>query len=308
LQDYVSFAGFFIHYVEGLRAPSPHQYSHGMAGHPLSPIPSAYVTSLLASATDTQGMTLILAGYSYGSVITTHLPPTSTILQRFETVSKGTAEADIRLRAISLAAQWRKDARSYREAQDAQRRSHEKLRPSARTRAVAVGGDECEPGSRRPSHESRRSLDSVIRSVDRGKRKLFRQHSSEVSEETLIVESLVAANVATPRTCYLLISPVLPPISMFVTMFSSTLKGVLRGEGNLLDHPTLAVYGDRDFFTSQKKLRRWAESLKEKAGSDFQFHEISGAGHFWREEGADKEMRSSIREWVQDIGRSYPSE
>lgn len=251
-------------------------------------------------------MYLILAGYSYGSLITTYLPPMTELLQRFESVSKGTAEAEIRLRAASLAAQWHKDARLRREAHEAQRGSHEKLRPSARTIAVAIGGDESEPGTRRPSHEARRSMDSVRRSVDRGRRKLFRQHSSEITEEALIVESLVAANIATPRTSYLLISPLLPPISMFATFFSHT-KMMPDGEEKLYDRPTLAIYGDRDFFTSQRKLRKWAESLKEKPGSRFQFHEVAGAGHFWREDGAIKQMRTYIKEWVLDFGHGESS-
>jgi len=225
-------------------------------------------------------MTLILSGYSYGSLIVTHLPPTSTILQRFETVSKGTAEAEIRLRAVSLAAQSNKDARLYREAQEAPRGSHEKLRPSARMIAVAVGGDESEPGARRLSHESRRSMDSVRRSVERGRRKLFRPHSSETSEEALLVESLLAVNIATPRTYHLLISPLLPPVSMFATFFSNPLKMIPSTEERLRSQPTLAIYGDKDFFTSQKKLRRWAESMKEKPRSRFQFLEIAGASHF----------------------------
>ena len=222
------------------------------------------------------------------------------ILQRFENVTKGSAEAEIRLRAIRLAAQWHRDALLYRQARDIRRGPHEKLLPAARTRAIAVGGDECEPGTRRPSHESRRSLDSVRRSVDRGRKKLFRQRSSDASEDTLLAESLMTASVKTPRTCYLLISPLLPPISMFATMFSNRSDG----GGELHKHPTLAVYGDKDFFTSQKKLRRWAEYWKGQSGSQFHFHEVVGAGHFWREEGAEQGMRLVIREWVQEIDHS----
>lgn len=42
-------------------------------------------------------MKLIIAGYSYGSLITTFLPPIEDILQRFARVNKGTAEAEVHI-------------------------------------------------------------------------------------------------------------------------------------------------------------------------------------------------------------------
>lgn len=272
-------------------------------GAPLSPIPSTYDSTLGRHRITPEGMHLVLSGYSYGSLITAHLPPTDVILQRFECVSIGTAEAEIRLRAVSLAVRWHKDARLHREAKEAQRGSREKLRPSARTIGVAVGGYECEPGTGRPSHEGRRSMDSIRRSMDRGRRKLFRHYSNEPTEDALVVESLAVAKIPIPRTSYLLISPLLPPVSMLATMFSHTLNMVPGGEEKLYRYATLALYGDKDFFTSQKRLRRWAETLKAKQGSRFQFREVTGAGHFWREEGSEQQMRIFIREFVLDVIR-----
>jgi len=253
-------------------------------------------------------MTLVIGGYSYGSLITNHLPTTDQILQRFQKVSKGTAGAEIRLRATRLSAQWRKNARLYREEQHARKSgSHEKLRISARVMAVAIGGDESDPGTRRTSHEGRTSMDAVRRSMDRSRMKLgLRQyrHSSEMSECTFIEESLTPAKIPLPQTHYLLISPLLPPISMFATMFS---KGLINHEEKLVRNPTFAVYGDEDFFTSPRKLRRWAEGLKAKPESQFHFHEVAGADHFWREEGSDSQMRNAIKGWLQDVSDQYPS-
>lgn len=272
----------------------------------LSPIPSAYQTPVELVDAQSPGMTLILGGYSYGSLITTRLPATKVMLQRFETVSKGTAEAEIRLRAASLSQQWNKDAELYEEAHHARKsRSQERLRTSARAMAVAMGGDESEPGIRRASHEGKRSIDAVRRSMDRSRRKLgFRQHSSEVYECSVAKECLTAVELPLPQTHYLLISPLLPPISNLATMFTSLRSGGLPNcEDNLLLNPTLAIYGDEDFFTSQKKLRKWAESLKMRPGSRFQFCEVAGAGHFWREEGSDHQMRSCIKNWAQETSR-----
>lgn len=253
-------------------------------------------------------MKLIIGGYSYGSLITTYLPPTEDILQRFAKVNKGTAEAEIRLRALSLAAQWNKDAILYREARQVRKtRSHEKLRASARAMAVIVGGEESEPVSRRASHEGRMSLDAIRRSMERSRKKLLRQHSNEVCEHTLVVESLVPVEIPSPQTYFLLISLLQPPISMLATMFSSLRSGNLaQKEAKFLDHPTLAIYGDKDLFTSQKRLRRWAESLKSKPKSLFQFHEIAGAGHFWHEEGVEAQMRGFLKIWAQGIAQSHP--
>ena len=253
-------------------------------------------------------MRLIIGGYSYGSLIATLLPSTEDVLKRFAQVNKGTTEAEIRLRAVSLAAQWNKDALLYREAQHVRKtRSHEKLRVSAHALAVAIGGEESEPGSRRTSHEGRKSLDAVRRSIERSRKKLLRRHSSEASEHTLVIESLVPVDIPPPQTHYLLISLLQPPISMFVTMFSNLRLGYLaQREAKFLDHPTLIVYGEKDIFASQRRLRRWAESLKLNPDSLCQFHEVTGAGHFWREEGVGIQMRGYIREWIQDIAHIHP--
>lgn len=81
-------------------------------------------------------------------------------------------------------------------------------------------------------------------------------------------------------------------------MFS---KHLSRDEDKLVKYPTIAIYGGEDFFTSQKKLRGWAEGLKAKPGSQFSFHEVAQAGHSWREKGSDSQMRSAIRQWLEDI-------
>ena len=281
---------------------------HRSAETVLSSIPSACELSSLPQSTNSCGIKLIIGGYSYGSLITTLLPSTEDIIKRFAKVNKGTPEAEIRLRAVSLAAQWNKDALLYREAQQARKtRSHERLGGSTHAITVAIGGEESEPGSRRVSHEGRRSLDAVRRSMEKSRKKFLRQHSSETSEHNLVVESLVAVEIAPPQTHYLLISLLQPPVSMFVTMFSNLRMGHLaQSEGKLLDHPTLVIYGDKDFFASQRRLRRWAESQKSRPDSLFQFHEVAGAGHFWREDKVLGLLRGHVRQWIQDIAQIYP--
>ena len=308
-EDFISFVGFFLHYIDNLTQCEPHFSGHRLPNTPLSSIPSAHELSSLPYFTNPDSMKLIIAGYSYGSLITTLLPPVEEIVKRFGRVRKGTAEAEIRLRAVSLAAQWNKDAVLYHEThQGGKKMSCEKLRTSAHAMTMAIGGEESEPGSRRPSHESRRSLDAVRRSMERSRKKLLRQHSSEASEETLVVESLVPVDIPLPQTHYLLISLLQPPISMFATMFSHLGTGYLaERETKFLDHPTLVIYGEKDLFASQRRLRKWAESLESKPNSLLRFHEVTGAGHFWHEEGVGSKMRSYIKEWLQKIAKVSPT-
>ncbi len=290
--------------MDGLRQSASQSPSERIFEPTLTPIQSAYNTFSEPNATTTQGIKLVLGGYSYGALITMQLPNLEVILKRFQSVAKGTAEAEARLRAVSLAAQWSKDAHLHHENWQARRAgSSEKIRNSARSMAVAMGGDESEPGSRRHSHDSRRSLDAVRRSVERGRRKLgLRRHYYDMSEEALIEESLASTNVPAPRVYYLLISPPLPLVTTLVTMFSSLIRmNTPYSEEKICCSPTLMFYGDRDFFTSQKRYRKWAEVLAAKPGSRFQFHEVTGAGHFYREDGVETEMRSCIREWIQTI-------
>ena len=311
VEDYISFVGFFIHYIQGLRANAFCSQSPITPGLTLSPIqtPEPHSTALDPADQVDQGMLLILGGYSYGGLITTHLPTTWDILNRFETTVGGSAVSEIRLRAVNLARQWNKDAEIYRKVEQARKsRSHEKLRPLAGTMAMAIGGDESEQASRRPSHEGRLSLDVVRRSIERSRQRLgLRQHShsSDMSSSIGTEEDLASTKTPLPRTCYLLISPPLPPISMFITMFSGIRSGKSsHHQSNFTQNPTFAVYGDSDFFTSQRKYRRWAESLKAEPGSQFQFQEVPGAGHFWREDGVDDQMRRSIRKWVHGMSSS----
>ena len=258
-------------------------------------------------------MILILGGYSYGSLITTHLPPTEAIISHFSSVVKGTAEAEIRLRATHLSTKWNAEVQChpYRGRSLA---AHDEPRPGSHS--IVVGGEESEPGTRRASRDSRGSFDIVRRSLDRSRSQLRPGRHSSESKAPPVSETVEVVDLVPPVTFYLLISPLLPPISKFATMFSkpipfhgktrdggrsTTSSASLEADHNVQRCPTLAVYGDRDFFTSPKRLRKWAEQMTDAADSSFVAREIHGAGHFWHEEGVDGQMRSRIRDWVVDI-------
>lgn len=259
------------------------------------------------SITSSESLKLILGGYSYGSLIASHLPSIDAIIERFSSVQQGTAAAEIRLRASRLAQQRNHDVRLY---QDLHRGGSLKTSGAPNAMSVAVGGDECEPGSRRPSRESRRSMDGVRRSFDHTRRILTR-HASDTSQPSPVDSSQTISSDSMPtiRVMYLLISPLLPPASSLATMFTKLTssrfhKGpfgdssFVEMDDRLSNHESLILYGSKDGFTSHRKLRAWCESLKAKAGSRFSFREVAAVGHFWTEEGVEAEMRNTIGQWL----------
>ena len=305
-----------MHYVNGLRPPWVHHTMHPLESPVISPL-STIQTELPAQVDlyeqTYKGMTLLLGGYSYGSLITSNLPTTESILSRFSTVRKGTSEAEIRLRAFHMSTQWNAEVAP----RPMRGRTPMPIKTSAAsTHAITLGGEESEPGTRRSSRDSRNSLEIVRRSIDRSRARRSSTRPSTETDPPLLEEKLGSMRVADPHTIYLLISPLLPPVSMLATMFSKP-GALLKWQGDSPDltnghmhpvvedkfrkHATLAIYGDKDFFTSHKRLKKWAEPLASAIDSHFTFREIHGAGHFWHEEGVDGEMRRCIREWLVDV-------
>lgn len=309
LMDYISFTGLFVHYINDIVSPSSVEPSLIQSRAPpvLTSIQSTSAITSVPITPNLSGVLLILGGYSYGSFIASHLPAIDSILEKFTNIAKGSVEAEIRLRAQSLSTQWNKEANESRMVQGL--RANHKLGGHS---SISCGGEETEPGSRRTSRESRRSLDVIRRSVDRSRKLILRTQCAQV--EMSNKAHLDFAKIPEPQICYLLISPLLPPISLLLTMFSklsgpspfkddacssqSKRKNSTMGE-QLVNHPTLAIYGESDLFTSRKNLRKWAESLSERPNSMFRFREIGGAGHFWQEQGVDAKMRASLSEWLQ---------
>ena len=265
--------------------------------------------------TSRQRMVLVVGGYSYGSLLTMNLPSIENILRHFDNVTHGTAEAECRLRALTLSTRWISEVR-----QDRDRGSNLKV-PDAierHTQTVTMGGEESEPGTRK-SRDSRRSIDVVRRSMERSRTKLGLRRSIQSlgPPSSSLEENLANVGISHPKIYYLLISPLLSPISTFATMFTKlsvshraqdqsskhdrTSHRLHSEDHKLQKHPTLAIYGDKDFFTSQKKLRKWAEHLKEASESQFRFSEIPGAGHFWHEEGVEGQLRGVIRNWMANV-------
>lgn len=320
--DYVAFVGCFVGFLGGVGRRSGGWVDSDSA--PLTtalPLPgSANANANVAAAA--LGITLILGGYSYGSLLTSHLPAASVMLDRFAHAPGGTPEAKIWSQARDMAAQWDRSAGQH--VGDGLARSP--ARPSGSDGfLLSMGGES--PGSegQRPSIESSgKRFDFVRSSFERPRTRLARreprgglqrQPSTAVRKSTASSIHDGGDNIIISQVCYLLISPLLPPISLFATMFaklddpshtmhpSSRLShnSLTPSERTLVSHPTLAVYGTRDFFCSHRKLGKWAEKLTQEPGSEFRSCEVVGAGHFWSEAGVEKELRGRIREWLHDV-------
>lgn len=292
------------------------------------------------------GITLILGGYSYGSLLTTYLPSASTLLDRFARASDETPEARIKSQALDLAARWNQSTISS--SADGPRGRSVGIPDPGR---MSMGFDACGSESRqRMSVESSgKRFDSVRQSLERSRRR-FRSWKSgdELGVQTrpsTAREGESAASItdddhhiilSLSQVCYLLISPLLPPVSLFATMFSrlnhhhdddicssrnaaapltpnassssSPYDSISPSNRNLVSHRTLAIYGTHDFLCSHRKLRTWAEKLAIQPDSLFRFREVDSAGHFWQEVGVDKALRRGIREWLYIIVTRRTSE
>ncbi|CUS08252.1 unnamed protein product [Tuber aestivum] len=102
---------------------------------------------------------------------------------------------------------------------------------------------------------------------------------------------------------YLLVSPLLPPISSLLMGFAGmkvwSLGGGSVDEGEkgieAIGARVLAVYGDGDTFTGVRKYRKWREKME---GEGWSGVEVGGAGHFWREEGVMEVLVGEVEEWA----------
>jgi len=179
--DYISFIGFMVYYLHDLCPPNA---SKDNLNSPATwPQLNSLNTIQSQAIMPTLQPRLLLAGYSYGALITTTLPPMlSSIIAPFQSPQAGSPFAEIRLRASCLATQQNTLMKSHFQsllASPTRGRKHStddyalhfpKTRKS--NGGVRIGGEE---DLRRASHDSYRSRSSftidtperVRRSVDR---------------------------------------------------------------------------------------------------------------------------------------------
>jgi hypothetical protein len=277
-EDYIAVAAFMIEYLDHSSTHDPNEQS---------PLPSDHAIQL------------ILGGYSYGSLITTHLPDPQEIVKSLHEAEEGTALVEIKSRAETLAAQVNEEMKAKRISLDVKRtRSGSGARKHGHT--LSVGGEETSPEKRRQSYEGRLSSD-LRRSLDLPRKIASLRRKNQYRHEVTAVPSNSDPPPLHVEPSYLLISPLLPPISSFATLpfgFRSLRHNHEELSKRLSLHHSLAVFGNDDIFTSAHKLRKWSKGISEEQDSSFRYVEIEHAGHFWRDHGVQNALGIAIKEWI----------
>ncbi|KAI8958053.1 Alpha/Beta hydrolase protein [Daldinia sp. FL1419] len=290
--DYMSVTGFLVYYLHYLSAPQ----------NKFRPV----------DADENSTPTLLLAGYSYGAMVTLQLPPLESFLSHFVSPATHTPFADIRLRAQHLA--------------EEQITLHMTPASPRKSLGMRVGGDEdMSPKSRekRRSHspDPEEKIRKGVREILSRSKFIHRRRNSPPVDQGTADDMEVpclenVSDLITFRTAYLLVSPPLGFVTNLATMSFSNLWPKKRKGGSIKAHedgakreesevkaeaemklivnPTLAIYGDQDSFLSIGKMRDWTTQLSNAEGSQFRYVEVSTAGHFWIEEGVARELRGAV--------------
>lgn len=260
-----------------------------------------------------QAPTLIMAGYSYGAMVTATIPPLPDILEKFTNPESHSHAAQIRLRAESLAQQQNIALGDTRAAMLAHR-----VPSSPSRRAIRVGGSEGSESPKRQSgefkhgvHELGKALRTSMhvhkrRSGD--KNTIGKPHTGDAEEhekEKNEGKLPPLKGFKAPRAAYLLISPLQGIVTHVITMpaipTQASRSSSQAAENKLAENPTLAVYGDNDVFVGVGKLRAWKERLTSKESSQFDGEEIALAGHFWIEEGVIGQLVEMVRTFARKV-------
>lgn len=251
---------------------------------------------------------LLLGGYSFGSLILVRLPSIASMIHTIETAEQGTSGAEIFLRARELARQTQRTLRETRRPSTPRAHKHSISGSHLSSSPVRIGGEETDPTERR-----RRSKDlhgrslSAMREMPHRIRTHIRRHSgsgqhqTETSRESPPRSSIQGTPLVKVR--YLLVSPVLFPLSTVPLPPGLSFPKVNATDGNAgvlsLKNPSFLAFGDSDHFTSAKRLRQWGERLAGESDGRWEWTQVIGAGHFWREDGALAQLEAALVKWIQ---------
>ncbi|KAI6246698.1 hypothetical protein HI914_04675 [Erysiphe necator] len=315
--DYMSVIGFMTYYLHYLSLPQLQQINQLQSDVDHVPIhnicdPQKFelndsLDKDQLNTWKTSRTRLLLAGYSYGALITMSLPATiQSILEPFEEPLVNSTHGRIRQKARDLAKQQISSTKGpmYLSNQD---------QPQKSMSIVAQGPGECPYDS---WLDSRLSYSSPKNSMNSGSFTFQQNYRSENSsdyspfyESNKLNETLPQIKIAgSIDVAYLLVSPIQGIICDLLTFWSFK---PWRQRNSLTDRdiklklsPTLAIYGEGDFYVSAKSIQDWAEKLAVpdigQETNQFKYVEISGAGHFWNNESATR-LWAEIRIFVQKL-------
>ena len=263
-----------------------------------------------ASSSVAQVPLLLLGGYSYGSMATAHLPDVSVVLEILQHAKDGDPEIEISNRANELAQAFLGWAES-------------RLQRGRSSMSTSFGGYDSVSAAKKISRDkSHRSLDRerVRQSMEHVRRKLgSRDYGNEIlGAEQVQPSSTAASSLIEPRLAYLLISPLLGPVSHLATLFSSlhferrerkatAARSVVATDIDavLCRETSLIVFGSADHFTSSRKVKDWCEGIKSIPASKLLFEEIADAGHFWQDGQIQAKLVNVVTDWLEHMLSSH---
>ncbi|KAL8767301.1 MAG: hypothetical protein Q9209_006139 [Squamulea sp. 1 TL-2023] len=285
LQDYISFVGFMMYYIHGVYPPVPggERFDKSFPlTRILSGVPAARPPAYL-----------VLAGYSYGALLTRHLPHIPVVLGRFSKVLKTSTQAEIRSRACVLAS------------------------------VTIIDILDCDMPS---AHESRKSK---IKQLDNKNRATERKTHMDLLQKPFVRKEAkdswpdrefgpfdedytTRVEVPTPRTNYVLISMPFGRVASIITGFKKLEDVDVEKYDNKFQYsPTAVIHGRSDLVTSETRMFRWVEDVAVNSHDKCMVVGVDGAGHLWRETRAMDKLRARLREWFHrhfPIGQDYACE
>ncbi|XDG08654.1 hypothetical protein ABKA04_008269 [Annulohypoxylon sp. FPYF3050] len=273
--DYMSVTGFLVHYVHYLRPPQ----------HSTNP-------------TNSTNPTLLLAGYSYGAMVTIQLPPLESFLSDFASPATHTALADIRLRAQHLAEQQVIMSTAT---------------PSSprKSMGLRVGGDEdttptkAREKPRLPSPDREEGIRKGVKEILSRHRLIHRKHNHHHDYDNDHSHNSVGRSERVePGETFLegVDNLIRFRCAFFDPVFLEPVGELVEEEERGIS--VVVIFGDQDGFLTMKKMHDWTIQLGSPEGSQFSYVEVSGAGHFWVEEGVAHELRSSVFSFATKVTES----
>ncbi|KAF3918362.1 hypothetical protein ABW21_db0208462 [Orbilia brochopaga] len=257
-EEFATVAAFLVRYVECLDPDSftytPSVSSDGSTASPVKTSPDD--PSIPTASTDTTEehdgkkekppMKVLLAGYSYGSLIASRVPSAEHLVRG--------CDRDVLAYATRTAYEW---ASSERRRSFAMHRGAG-LTPWTRDEVAHEADTE-------PTIKDRKSDEKVNYNVQ-----------TKLETSWLLVSPLL------PPVSFLLNLP--NPMSLFQRKQPSDADDINQEEHDKRE--VLAVYGTDDMFTAATKYRNWVKGRTERGEGKFAAVEVDGAGHFWTQEEA----------------------
>ncbi|KAL8685447.1 MAG: hypothetical protein Q9224_005814 [Gallowayella concinna] len=275
LQDYITFVAFFMYYLNGVYSPVPGD----------KPFDDFYgLTPVLSGVPATRPpANLVLGGYAYGALLTRHLPHVPAILGRFSKALKTSTEAEIRLRAATLAAATVIDILDSDRVPSAHE-SH-----SSQTKLL-----EYEDKAAVKRKHMAFLQTPFVRTVDK-----FSWPGKELGDLPEDDDYISRVDVPLPKTHYMLISLLLGPLASAATGFKKlSSMEIYQLDEKFMHNTSCVIHGEKDKVSSVIKMRDWVDDIVGKSKGECQAIEIAGVGHSWQGKKANAKLLSNVRVWV----------